>query len=75
MNELLSIVPATVSLTEEGVARSRAMRTSARTAVIKLQDDRAMRVALLARPRRAVELKPGDAVAYWCDQKWAQGKL
>lgn len=75
LNEPSSIVPATVSLSEESVARSQAMRTSARMALIQLQDSRAMRVALLARPRRAVDFTPRDAVAYWRDQKWVHGKL
>lgn len=40
-----------------------------------MQDDRALRVALLARPRVSQELSPGDLVAYWRNQKWVQGKL
>ena len=44
LNEPSFIVPATVSLSEESVARSQAMRTSARMALIQLQDSRAMRV-------------------------------
>jgi len=32
-------------------------------------------IALLARPRRAVDFTPRDAVAYWRDQKWVHGKL
>ena len=42
---------------------------------MKMQDDKALRVALLARPRRAFDFKPGDAVAYWRDQKWVKGQL
>eukprot|EP00435_Cladocopium_sp_Y103_P017727 s923_g4.t1 len=75
LSEPLSIVPATASLTEEGLAKSQAMRASARVALAKLQDDRALRVALLARPRRSYDFKPGDTVAYWRDQKWTQGQL
>ena len=65
LSEPLSIVPATASLTEESLAKSQAMRTTGRIALGRLQDDRAMRVALPARPRRSFEFKPGDPVAYW----------
>lgn len=75
LNEPLSVVPATASLTEAPVAKNQAMRTTARLALVKLQDDRAMRVALLARPRRGYDFKPGDNVAYWRDQKWVHGTL
>ena len=51
LSEPLSIVPATASLTDEAISRTQAMRTSARMALVQMQDDRAMRVALLARPR------------------------
>ena len=63
LNEPLSIVPATVSLTEDRLAKSLAMRTTARVALMKLQDDRSLRVSLLARPRRNFDFKPGDVVA------------
>eukprot|EP00435_Cladocopium_sp_Y103_P016050 s2207_g4.t1 len=75
LSEPLSIVPATASLTEETLAQSQAMRTTARIALARLQDDRSARVALLARPRKQFEFKPGDSVAYWRCQKWIQGKL
>lgn len=75
LNEPLHVIPATASLTEEGIARAQSLRTTARTAIVQLQDDRALRVALLARPRRYVEYSPGDMVAYWRNQKWVQGKL
>eukprot|EP00435_Cladocopium_sp_Y103_P011977 s1627_g3.t1 len=75
LSEPLSIVPATASLTEEALAKSQAMRTSARIALAKMQDDKALRTVLLARPRRAFDFKPGDAVAYWRDQKWVRGQL
>eukprot|EP00435_Cladocopium_sp_Y103_P063629 s214_g25.t1 len=75
LNEPVSIVPATASLTEEALAKSQAMRTTARVALARLQDDRALRVALLARPRRSFDFKPGESVAYWRCQKWIQGKL
>ena len=38
LNEPLSVVAGTASLTDEAVAKSQAMRTSARKAVIELQD-------------------------------------
>ena len=75
MNEPLDVIPATSSLTDAGLARSQAMRATARIALAKMQDDRAMRVALLARPRKAIEFAPGQTVAYWRDQKWIQGQL
>ena len=75
LNEPLQVVPATASLTDESIARAQALRTSARSALIQMQDDRALRVALLARPRTAVVFNPGDMVAYWRNQKWIQGQL
>ena len=75
MNEPLQVVPATASLQETALARSQAMRTTARMALIQMQDDRACRVALLARPRKPVNFQPGDLVAYWRDQKWTNGQL
>ena len=65
LSEPVSVVPATASLTEESLANSQAMRVTARIALAKLQDDRALRVALLARPRRSYDFRPGMAVAYW----------
>lgn len=46
------------------------MRTSGRMALAQMQDDRVLRAALLARPRRAYALQPNDMVAYWRNQKW-----
>jgi hypothetical protein len=34
-----------------------------------------MRVALLARPRKNFDFKPGGSVAYWRCQKWIRSKL
>lgn len=51
------------------------MRTSARLALIQTQDDRALRVSLLARPRTTVEFVPGDMGAYWRNQKMGSGSL
>eukprot|EP00435_Cladocopium_sp_Y103_P021217 s3154_g5.t1 len=75
LGEPVSIVPATASLTDAALAKSQAMRVTARTALAKLQDDRALRVALSARPRRSFDFKPGSVVAYWRDQKWVHGQL
>lgn len=49
------------------------MRTAARVALVKMQDDRSLRVALLARPR--TPFQPSDLLAYWRNQKWVQGNL
>lgn len=43
--------------------------------MIRLQDDRALRLALAARPRVVEEFQPGALVAYYRNQKWVQGKL
>ena len=75
LSEPLSVVSATASLTEESIAKSQSIRTAARTALIQMQDDRSLRVALLARPRVNPEFTPGDLVAYWRNQKWVQGSL
>ena len=64
-----------MSLTEQGIAKAQAMRTKARAVLIQMQDDYALRVALLARPRVPHEFSPGDLVAYCHNQKWIQGKL
>ena len=71
----LSIVGATASLTDEALQKAQRIRTTARHAVIELQDDRALRSALAARPRFAEQISPGSLVCYWRNQKWIQGKL
>lgn len=75
LSEPIHVVPATASLTCEAAARSQAIRASARRAVLELQDDKALRAALAARPRVSQSFKPGDLVAYWRNQKWQQGVL
>ena len=75
LNEPQSVIASTAALTDEGLARAQAMRTAARVALVKIQDDRSLRVALLARPRTSTPFQPGDLVAYWRNQKWAQGNL
>ena len=75
LNEPIQIVPATASLMDDAAARAQALRLTARKAVIELQDDKAIRLALNARPRKAVDFQPGDYVCYWRHQKWVKGKL
>ena len=75
LNEPLDLTAATASLQSTAIARTQAIRTFAREAVIQLQDNRALRLALAARPRVDIDFKPGDHVAYWRNQKWIAGKL
>ena len=75
LNEPLNVIAATASLTDEAVAKSHALRTAARKAVVELQDDQSLRRALTARPRVTLPFQPGDLVAYWRQQKWSQGQL
>eukprot|EP00435_Cladocopium_sp_Y103_P006224 s2324_g2.t1 len=75
LNEPVNVVAGTASIHDEAIARAQAVRTSARKAVLALQDDKVLRRALLARPRRDRPFVSGDVVAYWRDQKWAKGVL
>ena len=75
LNEPQRVVSATAALTDEAIDRANKIRLSAREAVIRLQDDRSLRLALAARPRVVEDFKPGDMVAYWRNQKWVHGKL
>eukprot|EP00435_Cladocopium_sp_Y103_P061236 s2072_g22.t2 len=75
MDEPLEVVPATAALYEEEVARRVSVRHAARRAVLELQDSKALRLALAARPRHQKEPEPGQLVAYWRTQKWEQGQL
>ena len=75
LDEPLSVVPATASLYEDAVARQVAVRQSARQAVIALQDDKALRLGLAARPRKIEVFQPGQWVAYWRTQKSHQGVI
>ena len=75
LDEPLEVVPATASLYEETLARQVATRQAARRAVIELQDDHSLRVALTSRSRPATSYAPGSYVAYWRTQKWSQGTL
>ena len=75
MSEPLHVIPGTAGLSVDHVARAQALRCTARQAVVTMQDDKAMRIALSARPRAVVHFKPGDLVAYWRQQKYANGKI
>ena len=75
LDEPLDVVPATASLYEEAVARQVAIRQTARKAVLELQDSKALRLALAARPRVTKTFPPGSYVACWRSQKWVHGSL
>eukprot|EP00435_Cladocopium_sp_Y103_P038006 s382_g10.t1 len=75
LNEPVNVVANTASIHDEAIARAQAVRASARKAVLALQDDKVLRRALLARPRKDRPFVSGDVVAYWRDQKWAKGVL
>ena len=75
LDEPLEIVPATASLYQAAIAKQVATRQSARRAVLELQDAKALRLALAARPRVTPSVSPGQYVAYWRTQKWIQGSL
>ena len=62
-------------LTDQQFARSQEIRQSARKAVLECQDDKALRLALRARPRAHRNFQSGDWVYYWRSQKWEQGVL
>ena len=55
LNEPQNLVANTASLTDEALQRSQQIRTAARQAVIQLQDDRSLRLALAARSRCVAE--------------------
>ena len=75
LDEPRAVVPATVSLHDHAIEQSQQIRTTARKAVLDLQDVCAMRRALMARPRVTRDFKPGDLVAYYRGQKWIEGQL
>ena len=75
LDEPLNVLPATAPLYEESIARSVAIRQAARKAVIELQDNKALRLALAARPRVVGHFSPGTPVAYWRTQKSHEGKI
>ena len=73
LDEPLDVLPAKASLYEQSVARAAATRQAARKAVVELQDDRALRLALAARPRTLEQHAVGSHVAYWRAQKVQRG--
>ena len=75
LDEPLSVVPATAALCEDSIARSVTVRQAARRAVLELQDSKALRLSLAAKPRKAAAYSPGEYVAYWRTQKYRDGVL
>ena len=75
LDEPLEVIPATSALYQATVAKHVTTRQSARRAVLELQDSKALRLALAARPRTSMVVSPGQYVAYWRSQKWIQGSL
>ena len=75
LDEPLHVLPATAPLYEDSIARAVAIRQAARQAVIELQDSKALRLALAARPRVTHTFSPGTPVAYWRTQKSHEGKI
>ena len=75
LSEPMNVVSGTASLSEDHVAKAQAIRCTARKAVVAMQDDKALRTALAARPRFVGQFHPGDLVAYWRQQKVSQGKV
>ena len=74
LDEPLSVVPATAGLSDEQAAKAQAIRTTARQAVIEMQDSQSLRRALAARPRTDRKFAPGCLVAYWRNQKFQAGE-
>ena len=62
------VVSATMPLYDDTAARAQQIRHAARLAVLETQDDRAMRLALAARPRLRREFQSGNRVRYWRKQ-------
>ena len=75
LSEPLHVIPSTAGLSDDALARSQAIRSSARRAVIEMQDSKALRAALSARPRTVFNFQAGDLVAYWRNQKLEQGTV
>ena len=50
--------------------KAQSLRTSARQAVVELQDDK----ALMSRPRVSQEFQAGELVAYWREQKYSHAQ-
>ena len=75
LSEPLHVIPSTAGLSDDALAKTQATRSAARRAVIEMQDNRAMRAALSARPRTVFNFQAGDLVAYWRQQKLEQGTI
>ena len=75
LDEPLNVLPATAPLYEESIAKAVSVRQAARKAVVELQDDKALRLALASRPRVTRTFVPGTPVAYWRTQKSHEGKI
>ena len=75
MSEPLHVVPATLGLSEQAIAKSQAIRSAARHAVVETQDDQAWRRAFSARPRLQQQFQAGELVAYWRCQKYQHGQV
>ena len=71
MSEPLHVIAGTAGLSDDNVARAQAIRCTARQAVVAMQDDKSLRLALSARPRVTESFQPGDLVAYWRQQKYS----
>ena len=74
LGEPLHVVSGTAGLTDEAIEKAQSIRTSARRAVVELQDDKALRQALLARPRVPLDFQAGELVAYWREQKYSKAQ-
>ena len=74
LNEPLHVVPATAGLMDQEIEKAQSLRTSARKAVVELQDDKALRQALMSRPRVSQEFQAGELVAYWREQKYSHAQ-
>ena len=72
LNEPLHIVPATAGLMDQAIEKAQSLQTSSRKAVVELQDDKALRQALMSHPRVSQEFQAGELVAYWGEQKYSQ---
>ena len=65
MDSSLSLMTNSAVLNDEEFARRACIRQAARVDTLASKDDRAMRMALDARPRVRIPFQPGDMVAFW----------
>ena len=73
LQESPDIAASDAVLADDAMQQANAVRQSARRAVLEVQDDRALRAALRARPRVARPFSSGDWVYYWRTQKSVEG--